>query len=75
MPELPDWEALTIEEAASQTGYHPESLRRLCRGDNPTLVSVKVGQVILIKKESLDKYIEDSRRKSDAWRFGPRKGR
>jgi len=71
MAKLPEWASLTIEEAAAQSNYHPESLRRLCR--QKKIVSVKVGQILLIKKASLDDYIEAHKTGPDAWRFGPKK--
>jgi len=52
VPESPSW---SVEEAARETGYHPEYIRRLCRDGK--IESTKVGMAYLIKIESLRSYI------------------
>ena len=55
-PTVPEWPSWSIQEAADQTGYHPEYLRRLIRQGK--VEAVKIGPSYLIKVESLRTYID-----------------
>lgn len=52
---MPPWPSWTIKEAAQNTGYHPEYLRRLI--NDGTINAVKVGTNWLIEVRSLTAYI------------------
>jgi excisionase family DNA binding protein len=67
---MPSWPSYSIAEAAEKTGYHPEYLRELIR--NEKIEAVKIGQMWLIKVESLEAYIEEMKRSGD-YRAGPRR--
>jgi len=66
---LPDWRAWTVEEAAKETGYNAEYVRRLCRDDK--IEYQKIGRILLIKADSLIAYVKDAQG-SDDKRFGPK---
>ena len=53
---VPEWASWSIEEAAEETGYHPEYLRRLCRKEK--VEAVRVGNAYLIRVSSLQTYIK-----------------
>jgi excisionase family DNA binding protein len=60
---------MSIYAAAEYSGYNPQYFRRLMRrGD---IEGIKVGQVWLVKIDSLDAYLKNIR-KSDDRRYGPR---
>jgi len=61
--------ALTINEAAEQTGYNPEYLRRLAREGE--IDARKLGQQWLLSPESVAAYAERMRRDVDG-RAGPK---
>ncbi len=69
---VPTWPSLTVEEAAAQTGYSAEYLRRLIRASK--IEAVKVGSVFLIRAESLNQYIRNTQTPEDD-RTGPRRKR
>lgn len=70
MPELPKWKSWTVAEASQETGYNPEYIRRLIR--NEDVEAVKVGNVWLIKIDSLMDYINAATQLDDG-RYGPKK--
>jgi len=53
MDYMTDW--LTVEEAAEETGYNPQYIRRLCRQGK--LDAVLKGRLYLINPEDLDAYV------------------
>lgn len=53
---VPTWPSWTVREAARETGYHPEYIRRLCRQDR--IEHTRAGNVLLIKISSLMRYME-----------------
>ncbi|MDR3577970.1 MAG: helix-turn-helix domain-containing protein [Anaerolineaceae bacterium] len=61
---------ITVQAATEISGYNTQYLRRLLRAEK--LDSVKVGQMWLIKLESLENYTERVNRVTDR-RLGPRK--
>ena len=61
---------ITVQAAAEISGYNAQYLRRLLRAEK--LDSVKVGQMWLIKLESLESYTERAGQVTDR-RLGPRK--
>lgn len=67
--EMPEWASLSVQEAAEQTGYSREYLRRLIRYGK--LEATRVGRVYLIKAESMNRYLAEMR-ESDDGRAGPR---
>lgn len=67
---VPTWPSWTIKQAAEETGYHPEYLRRLCRLGK--IEYARAGNVYLIRSKSLLEYIEQLDR-SDG-RTGPKGG-
>ena len=69
---MPEWKAVSIQEAAQHTGYHPEYLRDLCRRGE--IEFMKIGRVYLLKWESVKAYI-DKMKNSDDWRAGPRRNK
>ncbi len=69
---VPTWPSLTVEEAAAQTGYSQQYLRRLIRTGK--IEAVKVGSVFLIRAESLNSYIRNTQTPEDD-RTGPRRKR
>ena len=73
VPPLPNMtdlaEFMTTEEAAQQLGYHVYSVRRMVR--NKILAGQKFGRFILISKESVKNYIEETRGMS---KNDPRRG-
>lgn len=66
---MPDWKAWTVQEASEKTGYNAEYIRRLCRQGE--IEHDKIGRVLLIKAESLMKYVEEMKSKDDN-RYGPK---
>ena len=60
---------ITVQAAAEVTGYNIQYLRRLLRAGK--LGNIKVGQIWLIKLDSLGAYIQKIRGTKDH-RFGPR---
>ena len=60
---------MPAQAAAEYSGYNLQYIRRLL--SSGSLEGVKVGQVWLVKVESLDAYLK-SVRKSDDRRYGPR---
>lgn len=67
---MPDWPSWSIKEASERTGYHPEYLRQLL--NKGAIEGEKLGQMWLIKIESLENYIREADESDDA-RFGPHK--
>lgn len=61
---------ISVKAAAKYSGYSPQYLRRLLRIGN--LTGLKLGQLWLIKMESLDFYFGYALNSSDQ-RFSPRK--
>ncbi len=59
---------ISVKAAAAFSGYSLQYLRRLLR--NGKLDGVKIGQLWLIDKFTLDTYIEDSKNIDDG-RYGP----
>lgn len=70
MPELPKWESWTVSEAGKETGYNEEYIRRLIR--NGDIEAVKVGNVWLVRVDSLKKYLKGVESIDDN-RYGPKK--
>ena len=70
MPKLPEWESWTVSEAGKETAYNEEYIRRLIR--NGDIEAVKVGNVWLIKVESLKNYVKGVEDINDN-RYGPKK--
>jgi excisionase family DNA binding protein len=70
MPKLPEWTSWTVQEASHETGYNAEYIRRLIR--NSDIEAVKVGNVWLIKVESLVNYLKGVEGMDDN-RYGPKK--
>ena len=72
---MPSWPSWSIKKAAKETGYHPEYLRQLINKeiDEPGtgIIAEKVGNMWLIKIESLDAYIKQGGESGDG-RFGPK---
>jgi len=60
---------ISVQIAASYSGYSTQYLRRLLR--NGKLEGVKIGQTWLIEKSALDFYIEQAQDATDQ-RFGPK---
>jgi excisionase family DNA binding protein len=60
---------ITVEAAAAKTGYNLQYLRRLLRSGK--LQGVKIGQVWLIKINSLENYLSQNEDRRDR-RCGPR---
>jgi excisionase family DNA binding protein len=60
---------LTVQIAAEISGYNAQYLRRLLRAG--TLNGDKIGQVWLIRKTSLEKYLKKTQCDNDQ-RFGPK---
>jgi excisionase family DNA binding protein len=60
---------ITVQAAAEMTGYNPQYLRRILRTEK--LESIKIGQVWLIKLDSLEQYLQQSNQTVDK-RFGPK---
>ncbi len=60
---------VSIKAATVFSGYSPQYLRRMLR--NGKLEGVKIGQLWLIDKFTLDSYIEGSINNKDG-RYGPR---
>jgi hypothetical protein len=61
---------ITVQAAVEVSGYNTQYLRRLLRAER--LDRIKVGQMWLIKLESLKSYIERAGQVNDR-RLGPRK--
>jgi excisionase family DNA binding protein len=70
MPQLPKWEAWTIDEASQATGYNAEYIRRLVRDGK--VEAAKVGRVWLVNAKSLRSYLEEIGGMDDN-RYGPKK--
>lgn len=66
---VPDWPSWGIEEAAAETGYNAEYIRRLCREGK--IEYERIGRTYLIKQQSLREYIE--RLPGEDARYGPRR--
>ena len=66
---MPTWKGWTVQEAADNTGYHPEYLRRLIRAGK--IEAEKFGRMYLIKADSLQRYIDETQTEDDA-RTGPK---
>lgn len=60
---------LSVQVAASYSGYCLQYLRRLLR--NGKLEGVKIGQIWLVDKGALDLYIKQTQDATDQ-RFGPK---
>ena len=60
---------ISVEVAASYSGYSRQYIRRLLRLGH--LVGLKVGQLWLMDKECFDLYFENATQSKDQ-RFGPR---
>jgi len=60
---------ISVQVAASYSGYSTQYLRRLLRTGK--LEGIKVGQVWLVDKAALDLYIEQAQDATDQ-RFGPK---
>ena len=56
-------EWLTTEQAAELSGYHPDHIRRLVRGEQIT--AKKWGQAWMISRDSLTYYLEQSALKGE----------
>lgn len=67
---MPSWASWSIREASEKTGYHPEYLRQLITDGK--IEAEKLGQMWLIKIESLQAYINEAEQSNDA-RFGAHK--
>ena len=60
---------ISVQVAASYSGYSTQYLRRLLRTDR--LEGIKIGQMWLVEKGVLDLYIEQAQDATDQ-RFGPK---
>jgi len=60
---------ISVQVAASYSGYSTQYLRRLLRNDK--LEGVKIGQTWLIEKSALDIYLGQAQDATDQ-RFGPK---
>ena len=60
---------ISVQVAASYSGYSTQYLRRLLR--NGKVEGVKIGQLWLVEKGALDFYIEQAQDAPDQ-RFGPK---
>ena len=60
---------LLVNAASKLTGYSIQYLRRLLRRD--VITGIKIGQIWLIKTESLEKYLQVVKQANDQ-RFGPK---
>ncbi len=60
---------ISVQVAASYSGYSLQYLRRLLRASK--IEGIKIGQVWLVDKGALDIYIEKAQDATDQ-RFGPR---
>ena len=60
---------ISVQAAASYSGYSLQYLRRLLRNDK--LEGIKIGQLWLVEKGALDVYIEQAHDATDQ-RFGPK---
>ena len=60
---------ISVQVAASYSGYSTQYLRRLLRSNR--LEGVKIGQMWLVEKNTLDLYVAQTQRSSDR-RFGPK---
>ena len=60
---------ISVQVAASYSGYSTQYLRRLLR--NGKIEGTKIGQLWLVEKGALDVYIEKAQDASDQ-RFGPK---
>ena len=69
---MPTWTGWTVQEAADNTGYHPEYLRRLIRAGK--IEAEKFGGMYIIRADSLQQYIETTQTADDA-RTGPKSGK
>lgn len=67
---MPSWASLTVEEAAKETGYNEQHIRRLIR--TKKIEAVKFGSLYLIKQESLRAYVKQVSQENDG-RYGPHK--
>lgn len=67
---MPSWASWSIREASERTGYHPEYLRQLL--SDGKIEGEKLGQMWLIKVESLQAYIKEAEQSNDG-RFGAHK--
>jgi excisionase family DNA binding protein len=70
---VPDWPSWSIEQAAEETGYNPQYIRRLCRAGK--VVHERIGRTYLVSVDSLREYKKQAERElgqADA-RFGPRR--
>ncbi len=61
---------ITVKDAAFQSGYNIQYLRRILRSD--VLSGVKIGQMWLIEKDAFESYLANAYQTSDQ-RFGPQK--
>jgi hypothetical protein len=64
-----DINCISVKDAACQSGYNIQYLRRMLRSD--ALSGVKIGQIWLINVESLETYLEHAEQTSDR-RYGPK---
>ena len=62
-------EHLSVQAASEATGYNIQYLRRLLRSG--TLEGIKIGQIWLIKMQSLETYLQRAESTSDR-RCGPK---
>ena len=60
---------ISVQAAASYSGYSLQYLRRLLRNDK--LEGIKIGQLWLVDKGNFDLYIEQAQDATDQ-RFGPK---
>ena len=60
---------ISVQVAASYSGYSTQYLRRLLR--NGKVDGIKIGQLWLVEKGALDIYIEQAQDATDQ-RFGPK---
>ncbi len=60
---------ISVQVAASYSGYSSQYLRRLLR--NGKVEGIKIGQLWLVDKGTLDLYVEQARDAPDQ-RFGPK---
>lgn len=66
---MPAWASWSIKEASEKTGYHPEYIRQLASSGK--IEAEKLGQMWLIRIDSLKRYIEEAQGADDG-RYGPK---
>ena len=66
---MPQWPSVTVKQAAEQTGYNAEYIRRLVRQGR--IEAELLGTVYLIKVSSLQAYVDEMKARDNA-RAGPK---